>query len=91
MTAKQAYALLITKRPGIKVGKCYEYKSLFVFQLTPDMLLRSKNLSRMLDGLTSVNKTTGEVRDFKPFYISIEDYNSGKEIPASVYRGWGGK
>lgn len=85
MTAKQAYALLIAKIPAVKVGKIFEYDSVFVFHLAPDMLSLSKNQSSMLDGLISVNKTTGEVRDFKPFYISVEEYRSGKEIPSSVY------
>lgn len=86
MTAKQAYTLLITKNPGVKVGKIFEYDSVFVFHLAPDMLSLSKSRSPMLDGLISVNKKTGEVRDFKPFYISIEEYHSGKEIPTSVYK-----
>ena len=86
MTAKQAYTLLITKNPAIKVGKVFEYDSIFVFHLAPYMLSLSKKQSPMLDGLMSVNKKTGEVRDFKPFYISIEEYRSGKEIPASVYK-----
>lgn len=86
MTAKRAYALLMTKNPGVKVGKCFEYDSVFVFQLAPDMLLLSKNQSRMLDSLISVNKKTGKIRDFKPFHISVEEYYSGKEIPASVYK-----
>lgn len=86
MTVKQAYALLMTKNPGVKIGKIFEYDSIFVFHLEPDMLSLSKSRSPMLDGSISVNKKTGEVRDFKPFYISIEEYSSGKEIPASVYK-----
>lgn len=88
MTAKEAYAILITKNPAVKVGKCYEYKSVFVFHLAPDMLRLSKSSSPMLDGLLSVNKTSKEVRDFKPFHISIEDYGAGKEVPKSKYLGW---
>ena len=86
MTAKQAYILLIAKMPSIKIGKVFEYDSVFVFHLAPDMLSLSKNRSPMLDGLISVNKTTGEVRDFKPFHISIEEYCSGKELPTSDYK-----
>lgn len=86
MTAKQAYALLIAKNPAVKVGKLFEYDSVFVFHLAPDMLSLSKKQSPMLDGLIGVNKVTGEVRDFKPFYISVEEYSSGKEIPTSVYK-----
>ena len=86
MTVKQAYMLLKIKNPCAKVGKIFEYDSMFVFHLAPDMLSLSRKRSPMLDGSMSVNKKTGEVRDFKPFYISIEEYNSGKEIPISVYK-----
>jgi len=86
MTAKQAYALLKFKNPAVKVGKVFEYDSVFVFHLAPDMLSLSNRRSPMLDGLISVNKKTGEVRDFKPFYISMDEYNSGKELPTSVYK-----
>lgn len=80
MTAKEAYSIVTSKIPGIKVGKCHEYETLFVFHLKPDMLRLSKNPSRMLDGLISVNKATKEVRDFKPFHVSLEEYNAGKEV-----------
>lgn len=86
MTAKQAYTILKIKYPALKVGKMFEYDSVFVFHLAPDMLSLSKNRSPMLDGSMSVNKKTGEVMDFKPFYIPIEEQRSGKEIPASVYK-----
>lgn len=86
MTGKQAYTLLKAKNPGVKVGRCFEYDSLFVFHLAPDMLFLSKNHPRMLDGSMSVNKKTGEIRDFKPFYVSVEEYRAGKEIPASAYK-----
>lgn len=80
MTAKQAYMLIKTKHPGLKIGKCHEYDSVFVFHLKPDMLRLSKNPTHMLDGLMSVNKKTGEIRDFKPFHIPIEEYKRGKEV-----------
>ena len=80
MTAKQAYAIIKAKHPGLKIGKCFEYDSVFVFHLAPDMLRLSKNPTRMIDGLMSVNKTTGEVRDFKPFHISVEEYQRGREV-----------
>lgn len=86
MTAREAYSILTSKMPGVKVGKCYEYKTVFVFQIAPDMLRLSKTSAPMLDCLLSVNKTNKEVRDFKPFYISIEEYKTGKEVPVSQYR-----
>lgn len=88
MTAKEAYLVLITKYPGIKVGKCYEFNSLFVFQLMPDMLRLSKTHSRMLDGSLSVNKKTRVVRDFKPFHITVDEYKAGVEVPKTSYFGW---
>lgn len=87
MTAKEAYSILTSKFPGVKVGKCYEYKTVYVFQLTPSMLRLSKTPAQMIDCLLSVNKSTKEVRDFKPFYISIDEYESGREVPATKYRG----
>lgn len=86
MNVKQAYALLKIKNPGVKVRKIFEYDSLFVFHLAPTMLSLSKSRSPMLDGSMSVNKKTGEVRDFKPFYISIDEYSSGKEISTSFFK-----
>jgi hypothetical protein len=80
MTAKQAYMLIKFKHPGLKVGKCHEFDSVFVFHLVPDMLRLAKNPNRMIDGLMSVNKKTGEVRDFKPFHIPSEEYRRGKEV-----------
>lgn len=80
MTAKQAYILIKAKHPGLKIGKCREYDSVFVFHLAPDMLRLSKNPTRMIDGLMSVNKKTGEIRDFKPFHIPSEEYRRGKEV-----------
>lgn len=89
MTAKEAYVILVTKNPGAKIGKCYEYKSIFVFHLAPDMLRLSKHAPPMLDSLISVNKTTKKVRDFKPFHISIEEYEGGVEVSRSAYCGRG--
>ena len=85
MTAKQAYATIKAKNPGIKIGKCYEYDSVFVFHMAPDMLRLSKNPSHMIDGLMCVEKKTGKVRDFKPFHISIDEYQRGKEVAKSEF------
>lgn len=85
MTAKEAYRIVISRFSAVEVAKCYEYDSIFVFQLNPWMLQSSKH--PMLDGLLGVNKSTGEIRDFKPFHISIEEYKSGKEISENMYKG----
>lgn len=87
MTAKEAYSKVMTKISGIKITKCYEYDSVFTFHLEPYSFSNSKRTAPMLDGLICVDKTTGVVRDFKPYRLSIDEYRSGREIPAVVYKG----
>jgi hypothetical protein len=84
MTAKKAYDIVTTKHSGMRVASCYEYDSMFVFQLAPEM---SKNTSGLLTGLTCVYKKTGVVKAFRPTYISLDEYHRGKEVPASAYGG----
>lgn len=86
MTAKQAYLIVKTKNPVVNVIACYEYDSVFAFHLMPHMLRLSKNPSRMLDGAVSVNKVTGEVTDFKPFRLPLDEYRRGKKLPESSYK-----
>lgn len=86
MTAKKAYLKLIKYVAGGHVSKCYEYDTLFVFQIVPMALLMTKPKSPALDTLMSVDKTTGEINDFKPFYISVDEYKRGKEVPESEYK-----
>lgn len=85
MTAKEAYKKLMNRVITGRVSKCYEYDTMFVFQLVPKALLLTNTKSTMLDALMSVDKNTGEVADFKPFYISIDEYERGVEIPESEY------
>lgn len=77
MTAKEAYVILLTSTPGMSAMSCYEYSTMFVFNMVPDGYNGKDSL---LNGSYSVNKVTGDVRDFKPFHISIEDYRNGKEV-----------
>lgn len=70
MNAKDAYNRVMRKYPKTQIVSCYEYTTLFVFGTDNDAI----------DGLVSVNKTTGEVRDFKPFYIPVDEYRAGKKI-----------
>lgn len=77
MTVKEAYEKLSHRTDKLKVLSCYEYTQLYVFHMSP------KNYDgedRLVNCSYSVNKTTGLVRDFKPFHISIEEYHSGKQI-----------
>ena len=85
MTAKEAYFIVTRRFSTVRVAKCYEYDSVFVFQLNPRMLRLSKN--PMIDGLIGVYKSTGEIRDFKPFHIPVDEYKRGKEISESIYKG----
>lgn len=84
MTARKAYDIVTSKHAGMRVTSCYEYDSMFVFQLAPEV---AKKPSGLLTGLTCVDKKTGIVRAFRPTRISIDEYNRGKEVPASIYGG----
>lgn len=78
MTSKEAYRLIASSVKDMKIVKCVEYSELFVFHLSP------KNYkgdgSKLMDNMRSVNKKTKEIRDFKPFHISAEDYKTGKSV-----------
>lgn len=88
VTAKEAYKKLIGRYSAISVARCYEYDSMFVFEMRPAMMRLYKNARPMIDALVSVNKATNEIRDFKPFYISSDEYKRGKEVPESEYKRW---
>lgn len=79
MNIKEAYEKVVSERPGLKAIKCFEYNSLFVFTVVSENA-EIKNPNRLLDRMRSVNKKTGEIRDFKPFHISLNEYRNGKEI-----------
>lgn len=79
MTANEAYLKIISERPGIKAINCFEYASLFVFTVVTENT-KIKDHNKLIDRMRSVNKITGEIRDFKPFHISIDEYREGKEI-----------
>ena len=79
MTANEAYLKIISERPGIKAINCFEYASLFVFTVVTENT-KIKDHNKLIDRMRSVNKITGEIRDFKPFHISIDEYRGGKEI-----------
>ena len=80
MTAKEAYKILISTWDDLKVTKCIEYDTLFVFQVVPKDLKPHVNIDKAFDNLCSVNKKTREVRDFKPFHIPISECKRGKEV-----------
>jgi hypothetical protein len=77
MDCKEAYAKLMTIVSGLKAQSCYEYKDIFAFHMVP---MNFEKGERLLNCSYSVNKTTGQVRDFKPFHIPIDEYKAGKKI-----------
>lgn len=74
MTCKEAYECVHMRYPSLNFVRCIEYSELFVFQLfsEKDVIL--------FDSEISINKNTKEIKDFKPFYISLFDYQNGTEI-----------
>lgn len=80
ITPQLAHILVLGAMPKSKALNCYEYDSLYVFMVVPKNFNESKGTDGLLDCLVSVDKKTGKISDFKPFYISTEEYNRGKEI-----------
>ena len=80
MLANEAYKILLQKLKGMKAVACHEYSNLFVFKIVSEKYKGNKDLSKMLNGEYSVNKSTGEVKDFKPWCIPVEEYRAGVEI-----------
>lgn len=82
MTPQEAYAKIINERPGFEVIKCMEYASLYVFHIVPKgMKINSDDkLKRPLNTMRSVDKETGVIKDFKPFFIPIDEFRNGKEV-----------
>lgn len=77
MSVYDAYSLCLQKFKNSKVTTCYEYDTIFVFQIVPV----SYNSSEMpINRLFSVNKKSKEIKAFQPFHISLEEYLAGKEI-----------
>lgn len=77
MTANEAYQIINKKHPELFIGKCYDYKTRFVFIIEPE---NGKNDDDLIDNQLCVIKDTGEVRDFKPFHIPLEEYRTGKKV-----------
>lgn len=84
MTAKEALRKVSSKVTGMRATSCYEYDSVFVFQMAPET---ASDPTRLLSGLTSVDKKTGIIRAFKPFDIPLDEYKRGRVIPISELGG----
>lgn len=80
MDVKKAYSIVTQKIPDQRVIKCIEYKTLFVFQMVSKKLKPSTNPNEVFDCLWSVNKNTGEVKNFKPFDIPLDEYQNGRQV-----------
>lgn len=80
MNAKEAYKKLKRKWPEFSAISCTEYSTLFVFSVVPVGQESNKNYKNRLNNLCSVDKVTGEVKTFQPFFISRNDYLNGKNV-----------
>lgn len=80
MTAIEAYHKLIKKWPTLDAVECHEYETLFVFMVVPKIFVNAKNSSKRMGNLCSVNKSTGAVQTFQPFFISVKEYQNGKKV-----------
>lgn len=80
MTAKEAYEIFKAKRSDLVVLSCYEYDSRFVFQAVLPKYTKVKDGDVVLDCLYSVEKKSGKFESFKPFNISVDEYQRGKKV-----------
>lgn len=77
MTFETAKKIIISAFPDLTPIECVEYESRFVFNMRPK---GKAMIPDMIDSLIGITKTDGEIRDFKPFYISDEEYAKGRSI-----------
>lgn len=68
MTAKEAYSILIKKWGELRIVKCIEYNTKFVFILGG------------VSGAAAVDKITQSVSKFIPSSMPLAEYRSGVEI-----------
>lgn len=79
MTAKEACMIINNTMPYFKILSCYEYNTIFVFQIV-NKKAKNVDTSKLLNNTVSVNKMTKEVKSFRPFDISINEYKNGKKV-----------
>lgn len=80
MTVKEAYVKVTSTVKNMVVESCYEYDTLFVFNMTPPNYRPSKPNDILMDSSYFVNKKTGKVGVFQPFQIPLEEYKRGKKV-----------
>lgn len=78
MDCKEAYKILKKSYPEAKPTMVTEYDSCWVFDLINGS--GEDTFSVAFDTGVSVNKTSGEVTTFQPFYLSKEEYKKGKRM-----------
>lgn len=78
MTAKEAYAIFISKTKDMFIRSCYEFDSVYVFDAIPNTIKDKK--ANIFDSLWGIDKKTKEVFTFQPYNISDEEYARGKKI-----------
>lgn len=78
MTAKDAYLHFMSKYKNYVVRTCYEYDSIYVFDAIPNSIKDVNAL--VLDSLWSVDKKNGKILNFKPFHISLSEYERGRKV-----------
>lgn len=79
-TAKDAYKIFVHEHEDLSVLDCYDYDSCFVFQAVTSEYANSPLANTVFDSLYSIDKKTRKISMFKPFNISVSEYNRGKRI-----------
>lgn len=82
MDYKEAYKILKKSYPEAKPKVVTEYDSCWVFDSLNG--IDEDIFSVAFDTSISVNKTSGEVTTFQPFYISKEEYAKGKRMKIKI-------
>ena len=77
MTVNDAYNLLLETNSKLRIAKCTEYPSRYVFATASK---HDNNEFGNLYAPLSVHKETGEVTIFHPSDISFTEFLEGKEI-----------
>lgn len=76
---KEFRDIIETSFPEFDIDSAYEYKNLVVFNLRPkDLELEEDQV--LLNSSFSIDKKTKALKVFKPFDISVEDYQNGRKI-----------
>lgn len=81
MNAIKAYIILKKKFPKVSFYSCTEYDSSYVFSTD-----KPGSDTSFTNGLWAVDKATSKVQNFKPFKMSVEEYQHGKKVPINKWK-----